>query len=301
MGRNEKGVLDATSTKRIQRLADEWVKAPLLGAEKLTACDLRLLLENFAPIQDLIRAIAFSGSADNFSDAQPQDATNPSAEASELIASQGDLSEKPKQSESALSKAEQLNRQLLNDLEQCAAKTEKLLCENNNLDQIRKQLEARLAEVENELTGCKFKLSSSAQPPAELALLRQDTELAQKLGLGNLPASDTEALIQVVAVLAQRDNLERLWHALKERCESLNRKAMQQEIHLLEAALAWYNHNWQSRPYRRIDVVVRASYDFECHQRSHYTPSGDSISELRLPGIADGSSKPVCKALVCTS
>jgi hypothetical protein len=56
-----------------------------------------------------------------------------------------------------------------------------------------------------------------------------------------------------VAVLAQRDNLERL-PALKDRCEAENRPAHTAERALLAAALSWYNHNWRSKPYQLVRV-----------------------------------------------
>lgn len=299
MAKKEKNIaLDEKSQDRLEKLSKEW--CGIGGFTGFASGDLRLLLENFAPLQDLIRAIASPQIAGTAPAALVQETTNLRDHLVEAEASCEEVLKKLSQCEAALAKAEQQNLALSNDLAQCSAATQKLLSDNKELEQTRKQLERQLVQAQKELGNCKAELARSGHPPTELALLRQDAALAQQLGLANLPEDDTRALIQMVAVLAQRDNLERLWTALKERSESLNRVATPQEISLLEAALTWYNHNWQSRPYRRIDAATRTGYDFERHQRSRHTPGGDSISELRLPGIADGSGKPVCKALVCT-
>ena len=155
-------------------------------------------------------------------------------------------------------------------------------------------MKAHLRQAEDALASVR----TSTRPPPALDLLRDDPELAQAIGLAGLPDDDTQALIQTVAVLSQLDNLQRLWDALKERCEAGNRPASASELALLESALAWHNHNWLTRPYRLIEATPSSAYDFSRHLPSRHTPKGETVAALHLPGIADGSGKPLCKALV---
>jgi hypothetical protein len=120
------------------------------------------------------------------------------------------------------------------------------------------------------------------------------------MDLADLPADNTQALIQTVAVLAQFDNLKRLWEALKDRCEAGKRAVTDHEHTLLQAALAWHNHNWRSLPLRLIDVAAASRYDYETQLRSRHVTKGETVAAMYLPGIADGSGKTLCKALVQT-
>ena len=175
------------------------------------------------------------------------------------------------------------------------------LVEQNRLQQqTMQQLEQQRQQLQNTLSAAQAQLARSGSAPAELALLRQDTALAQALGLEPLPGDDTQALIQTVAVLSQRDNLERLWNALKDRCEANKRPATAGEHALLQAALDWHNHNWRTRPYRLIEAPPASAYHFDHHQRSRHASTGETISAQHLPGIADGSGRLLCKALVHT-
>ena len=124
--------------------------------------------------------------------------------------------------------------------------------------------------------------------------------MAQAVGVAFFPSDSPAAIIHVVGGGPQRDNLERLWATLKDRCETLNRPANAAECALLQAALHWHNHNWRTRPYRLLEAAARAPYDFEQHLRSRHSSSGERIKAQHLPGIADGSGKLLCKALVST-
>ena len=167
-------------------------------------------------------------------------------------------------------------------------------------EQASNQLKKELQQAQKELHASQAELARTGNAPMELALLREDTALAQALGLSPLPTDNTQALVQTVAVLAQRDNLERLWSTLKERCETDRRPASASESALLGAALAWHNHNWRTRPYLLIEAAPGMAYDYERHVRSCHTHTGETVAAQHLPGIADGSGTLLCKALVGT-
>ena len=174
--------------------------------------------------------------------------------------------------------------------------------ERQQLRQQLQQTQQQLQQTHKELRAHHTQLAQRSQAPAELGFLRSDNVLAQKMELDNLPDDDTQALVQVVAVLAQRNNLERLWNALKERCDTDHRPASTAERALLQTALGWYNHNWRTQPYRLTEPALSSGYDYQQHQRSRHTPSGETITALHLPGLADGKGKLLgsCKALVST-
>ena len=155
----------------------------------------------------------------------------------------------------------------------------------------------QLASLEQELA--RQRQQQGAQPPA-LALLRQDSTLAQRLDLADLPADASAALIRVVAVLAQMNSIERLWDALKENCERERRPASAEETALLQNALDWHNHNWSRRPYALHRPRTGDSFDFSKEQRAAASPSGDTLSAVWLPGIVAGSGHVQKKALVAT-
>lgn len=289
MSKDEKNndKLDKNSRKRLEELLGEWAKPPASGCA-ITAFDLRLLLEHFSPLQDLIRSIAASSQ-----DTAP---TSPSVQAQPPIELQ--------QAHNGYSNSELQYQAVQRDLAKCNASVtklqqekEKLLQRNKALKQEHKQLEKQLQQAQEQLSVCKAAQINTAP---EVALLRSDPDLAQRLGLPDLPSDDTQALIQTVAILAQRDNLERLWSALKDRCEANNRPTSASERGLLETALAWHNHNWRTRPYGLIEAAPSNAYHFETHLRCRHTPVGETVAALHLPGIADGSGNPLCKALVRT-
>lgn len=292
--------VDKDSRKRLDKLGDNWGESvSSWKLEKITPVDLRLLLEHFHPLQDLIRAIAAvpHGTAPAALAHQTTSLRARAAEAESACASaENELAGVREE----LAQTQAQYRSLQHDLAQCRADAKKCFDANNALEDASKQLEKQLQQAHKELNTCRAQLACSGGTPTQLALLRGDSELAQRLELADLPADEQQALIRVVAVLAQRDNLERLWHALKERCEAQNRPANQAEQALLNAALTWYNHNWRTRPYRLIEAPPGTAYNYEQHQRSRNTAAGETIGALCLPGIADGSGKPICKALVGT-
>ena len=267
--------LDKESRKRLEKLESQWSEpCDAMLLKGLTLPDLKLLLEHFTPLQDLIRALVATPAG-----------TSPSA----LASTQAELAQAHERCSAAK-----------HDLNQCTTKVQELVEQNRLQQQTMQQLEEQCQQLQNTLSAAQAQLARSGSAPAELALLRQDTALAQALGLEPLPGDDTQALIQTVAVLSQRDNLERLWNALKDRCEANKRPATAGEHALLQAALDWHNHNWRTRPYRLIEAPPASTYHFDHHLRSRHASTGETISAQHLPGIADGSGRPLCKALVHT-
>ena len=304
--------LNTESRKRLETLTSHWTKAPDgFGLSDLTLPDLRLLLEHFAPLQELIRHIAAPAqatapTADDQSYAAPPTATLQAMEQlqTQLQQAQTDLQQIRSEYSHLTSQCQAAQRdllacnaawnKLLQEKEKLQQEKEKLQQNNKALKQDCKQLDKQLQQAQEQLSAFQN------QGTPELAVLRGDPDLAQRLDLSNLPSDDTQALIQAVAVLAQRENLERLWSALKDRCEAENRPASMPERALLETALVWHNHNWRTRPYRLMEITPPSAYHFENHLRSRQTPTGETVAALDLPGIADGSGAPLCKVLVRT-
>lgn len=335
--------LDKDSRKRLEKLASHWKESPgEFSLSDLTLPDLRLLLEHFEPLQELLRHIAAPAqhtatTAEDKSSGAPQSVTLQAMEQlqtqlqqaqtelrqvqTELRQTQAELQQSQtqlQQTEVELQQAQaelhqaqtglQQTRSEFNHLtSQCQAAQhdlaasnaagQKLQQDNKTLKQTCKQLEKKLQQTQEQLTTCQ---AIQKQVPPELDLLRSDPDLARRLDLSSLPSDDSQALIQTVAVLAQPANLERLWSALKDRCEAENRSASMPERALLETALVWHNHNWRTRPYRLMEFTPPSAYHFENHLRSRQTPTGETVATLDLPGIADSSGAPLCKVLVRT-
>lgn len=291
--------LDKERRKRLEKIQEEWDGGTNLFPERLSLPDLRLLLEHHAPLQDLIRAIV--GTAQGGSPAAAAKQTGELREQLEdAMATAQAATAAQEEAEATAQALREQCRGLQHDLDQCSAATQKLQQEKSSAQETLRQLEKQLQQVQKELAAARAELARAGTAPVELKLLQNDAELARRLELTDLPSDTTQALIRVVAVLAQRDSLERLWASLKERCESENRAAHAEERALLAAALSWYNHNWHNKPYQLAEAAVGTSYDYERHLRSQHTTSGEKISEFRLPGIADGSGRLICKALVST-
>lgn len=297
MAREEKrdSELDKESQNRLEKLAREWENPRSAHSpDGFWGSDLRLLIEHFQPVQELLRRVVFAvvESTPVNRPANAEAALPPLAEGLTAVAQ----SEK----QPALSQCSQLIdkcRRAERELSQCNSMVKQLEQEEKDQKQDAKKLEKQLRKVERDLSDCK---ASQASTPQVLTLLRNDSELARQMGLAGLPADDVGALIRTVAVLAQRDNLERLWSILKDRCEKDQRPASAVEFDLLSTALDWHNYNWPTRPFRLIEAVTASAYHYETHLRSRHNNRGETVAEQYLPGIADGGGHILCKALVDT-
>lgn len=279
-----KSQLNKSRRQRLSNLATDWDSA-LVPDGPFSATDLRLMLENHAGLRKIIREMV----------------TAPYDEADTAPLSHPDTSDESNDSDKNGSTesqdAQRVLTQCRDEVGRLQRDKDKLAKSNKDLNTKNKALEGQLKQVQVELDAA---LANQSKVTPEVALLRRDADLAQRLGLRNLPNDDTQALIWVVAILAQRDNVERLWSALKDRCESENRPASASERGLLETALAWHNHNWTARPYRLIEAAPSSAFQFESHLRTRQASRGETVAALHLPGIADSSGTPVCKALVQT-
>lgn len=290
--------------RRLEELAKQWeLEATPTYFDKFTAGDLQLMLQHFQPLQQLIQAIA-QGQAISSPVSAEQDETSQQLQeqaekdkeklkqAAETIQSQTEHLEALQQKLSSLTAEHQ---------QQEAQLTKSLTTANDQLEQAEKKLQEqqnKSSQLSQQLAEIQAQLHEN-QLPAELVFLRNEPELMQSLGLV-LPENDQQALIAMVAVLAQKDNLERLWDNLKDRCEKEKRPATSEENNLLTAALAWYNHNWKTRPFQLLKPATPSSYDFEKQQKTKHQTDGETVSQVWLTGIADGAGKPLRKTLVLT-
>lgn len=285
--------LDKESRKRLEKLSAQWDELPnAWSLVNITLPDLRLLLEHHAPLQDLIRTLV----------AVPT-GTSPAALAQETSQLRSQLEDEQSQHQHTQAELDRAQaeleqhsskiRQLQADLGQCSAAVQKLTQDKSKIEQ-------QLQQTQHALQSSQAQLARSGSTPAELALLRSDPDLARGLSLPPLESNDTQALIQIVAVLAQMDNIKRLWQVLKERCEAQQRPANANERQLLATALAWHNNNWLTRPYKLVEICAGQAYDYDQHQRCRLTHQGETIAAQYLPGIADSSGKLQCKVLVST-
>lgn len=313
---NSSNPLDADAAKRLEKLKIEWDKKPgSFLLEKITVQDLRLLLENFEPLRALIQSLATQQPNQLTTEVSKTLPTKTSTdnieqykkavtEATEELTKTKDLLVTAKEKIITLKDEIETQTQANNELEKELLESKQnnqAFAKQQEIDLKDKQkLTRQLSETEQQVAEYKLKLAEQNKSLDEINFLRNEPELTQRLDLGNLPSDNTQALIQIVAVLAQKDNLERLWQALKTRCEAERRAASNDELQLLKTALAWYNHNWRTRPFQLIEMPSGSSYDYEQHQKSSHTSGGETVHALHLPGIADGSGKPLCKALVNT-
>ena len=291
------------NTRRLVELAKQWDQDESPSFYKFTATDLRLMLQHFQPLQQLILTIA-QGQVISSTVPAEQDETSQQLQeqaekdkeklkqAAETIQSQTEHLEALQQKLSSLTaKHQQQEAQLTKSLTTANAQLEQADKKLQEQQKKSSQLSQQLAEMQAQL--------HENQLPAELVFLRNEPELMQSLGLV-LPENDQQALIAMVAVLAQKDNLERLWDNLKDKCEKQKRPATSEENNLLSAALAWYNHNWKTRPFQLLKPATPSSYDFEKQQKTKHQTDGETVSQVWLTGIADGAGKPVRKTLVLT-
>lgn len=299
---NQSNPLDADATKRLNKLIPEWDKTPNYSfSDALRIQDLRLLLENFAPLRALIQSLATQQPSELLSDESITQSAIEIAENTEHSKQAiAEATEELTKTKDLLVAAKEKIATLKDEIE-TQKQANQVFAKQQEIDlKDKKKLTRQLSETEQQIVEYKLKLAAQNQSLDEIDFLRQEPDLAKRLDLGVLPTDNTQALIQIVAVLAQKDNLERLWQALKTRCEAESRAANTDELQLLKTALAWYNNNWRTRPFQLIEIPSGSSYDYEKHQKSSHTSGGETIHALHLPGIADGSGKPFCKALVNT-
>lgn len=308
--------LDKKDQKRLGELTESW-NGVISGwgyDREMKAADLRLLLENFAPLQNLIRALV----TETVGGHAPITTAPHLAETQAHHDDNGDLA---KQLEAALLAKAQAEQEIiglkkdLNDCNNAVARMLKTRDEHQStIDtlrheyqqaqqqwaQDRQKLERELWQCKDELNECQEQLQRNGRAPFELEFLRKDSALADVLGLAHLPADNIAALTRVVAVLSSEDGVKSVLSALKDRCEAENRAINANERALLVASVAWLNHNWPSHPYQLVEVPAHSDYKFETQQRFKHSATGDTVTETILLGFADSAGKVICKPLVRT-
>lgn len=127
---------------------------------------------------------------------------------------------------------------------------------------------------------------------ALLAHIRQDADLLKRFELPR-EREDLGLLIAAVAVLAQKDNLSRLWTMYKDRCEKHAGPLDEADLAVFRTALDWHNANWPDKPYGLLSPPPGTSYDYEKHQRPPLGMRGETIRAVWLPGISELKLKPL--------
>lgn len=288
--------LSGKQQKRLDELAKDW-EAECKGIfSGFSLSDLHLLLQHFAPLQQLIRQLAVS------EDPVQTDVRQPVSTAygdETLSLAQEAASVNPDQRDelaALLQQERDLRTQLENKLSDATSHLSHSQQQCQRLEQTLQQLQQQQQRHHAELDA----LRQSGQSPV-VTLLCQDVSLATDLGLDGMGADGSADLVRCVAVLSQLDTIRQLWDLLKARCEQQLRPASDGELALLGSALAWHNHNWRQKPYQLYQPALASSFDFNKAQRALGTPpSGESLRGVWLPGISDHAGRMQKKALVVT-
>ncbi|HIC8839402.1 TPA: hypothetical protein ACW72W_000212 [Aeromonas veronii] len=288
--------LSGKQQKRLDELAKDW-EAECKGIfSGFSLSDLHLLLQHFAPLQQLIRQLAVS------EDPVQTDVRQPVSTAygdETLSLAQEAASVNPDQRDelaALLQQERDLRTQLENKLSDATSHLSHSQQQCQRLEQTLQQLQQQQQRHHAELDA----LRQAGQSPV-VTLLCQDVSLATDLGLDGMGADGSADLVRCVAVLSQLDTIRQLWDLLKARCEQQLRPATDGELALLGSALAWHNHNWRQKPYQLYQPALASGFDFNKAQRALGTPpSGESLRGVWLPGISDHAGRLQKKALVVT-
>lgn len=282
--------------ERLKMLSEEWERseAGYGYLSSLTAADLRLLLESHLPTRALIRAIAVGG------EAQTEEASPRSAEAPTPTFAAED--------EAAHAEA----RRLQEEVQELRVQNAELKKHDQEARRQLSELESQLRDAQRDALRAKNEKQALArelddlrrQPPlgeagTALAALCDRPQLQQHMGLQGL-RMDVDSLVRMVAILAQKDNIEQLLKALGEEAQKRATPLADDERALLGAALTWLNYNWPTMPYRLVWPALNDPFDFDAHVRAKSTPTGETIAAVLTPGLQDGRQNWVRKPLVMT-
>ena len=292
--------LSGKQQKRLDELAKDW-EAECEGIfSGFSLSDLHLLLQHFAPLQQLIRQLAVS------EDPVQTDVRQPVSTAygdETLSLAQEAASVNPDQRDelaALLQQERDLRTQLENKLSDATSHLSHSQQQCQRLEQTLQQLQQQQQQQQQRHHAELDALRQSGQSPV-VTLLCQDVSLATDLGLDGMGADGSADLVRCVAVLSQLDTIRQLWDLLKARCEQQLRPASDGELALLGSALAWHNHNWRQKPYQLYLPALASGFDFNKAQRALGTPpSGESLRGVWLPGISDHAGRMQKKALVVT-
>lgn len=195
---------------------------------------------------------------------------------------QQQLEQKIKESEGLKASLEKLEK----DLGQAQREKSDIAKENGGLKKKLEDAQTQYQELEKK--GC-----PNPQQTALLTHLRQDEAFIDQFFKATKLAGDEQAaLVQLVAVLAQQENIKRLMEFYKSRCEQQKAQLSADDEQVLESALAWHNANWPDKPYDFERPQVGKPYNYEQHMRL-LSMSGEVINAVWLPGIPMLKIKPL--------
>lgn len=316
MAKKKKAELSDKQRKRLETLEQQWEKEDYSAwSSSLSVADLRLLLEHFSPARALIQAIAQGQAAEEEEAAPPP---MPMAEANLDAA----LAAARAEAEMLRREVARLDQAVADALAERDAARHALAEREKELARLTAEAKAaqdKIARMEAELRKRQSDLQEAQkerealvrqiddlrrQPPLGqagdvLAFLCDRDDLQKRLGLEGL-SRDAEGVVRMVAVLAQKENVVRLLEALGEAAQKRKAPVSPEERVLLEAAVAWLNHNWKSKPYRLILPQVGEKYDYAAHRRASVTPTGETIASVLAPGLQNGAGSWECKPIVMT-
>lgn len=311
----QKYTLSTKQQKRLDELANDWDVGSSGLSLSLHLSDLRLLLQHFAPLKQLIRQVAMDNE-----NVVPTEIKHISTitcglgEQRSSVASAEQEQDKVGKLTSQLQLESGLRAQIETQLEDATAQLSQLQKDYQQLELARQQEHAlrleeqakcretksRLQQLQQDYQTELNALKRSVQSPVT-EMLYQDVALANALGLDDMGRDARIDFVRCVAVLSQFDTIKQLWDELKDRCEQQERAVTVNELMLLENALSWHNYNWQQKPYRLYRPTPGVSFDFNRQQRAvGSSNSGELLCDIWLPGISDHVGRLQKKALVVT-
>ncbi|OYQ78707.1 hypothetical protein B9T19_07620 [Ignatzschineria sp. F8392] len=103
-------------------------------------------------------------------------------------------------------------------------------------------------------------------------------------------------LIRFIAKAAQWNDVQKVWDHLAKKCKSENREATSVEISLLKEIVKIHNLIYRDKSATLYIASRGDRYDYKQMQRGNNASSGDTVTEIWLPGLknpAQGVEKPV--------
>lgn len=302
-----KGNLSERERKRLELLEKAWgEEVGKLVAMSLSPADLRLLFEHFEPLQALVRRLATDAPLAEALDAneKPRSAGKKPARAQcddletrvrQLEDELGHAYQMARQAQQQLADVERQNRiqqqRFEAELKEAREDLRKAQAVANNERLARQACEGRVAELKAQ--------SHFGTAGQAFAALRADPEIASRLGLSGL-GDDVDSLVRVVAVLAQKDNVLRLLDALSDSAQKRKEPLAAGERALINAAVRWLNHNWQTKPYELEEPKHGTAFESDRHRRARYTPTGETINRVLVPGLRSSTGALEYKPVVET-
>ncbi|MCX8146696.1 MAG: hypothetical protein N3C59_10235 [Azovibrio sp.] len=269
--------------KRLDQLEEDWRSEPgRISLRIFTAADLRLLLESSEEVRELIRAIVQGGDAGR---------AGGDERAADMPAVRPAL---------PYVLASTVENELRRQLDDANRTIKELRSDNERLADEASEERKRARDAERQIDKLR-KLNAFGSAGEVLDVLVGNPQLAKRLSLAGVK-KDAESAIRVVAVLAQRQGLERVFEVLVDLVDGrpVGSGLDEAQRGLLMAALAWHNHNWPDLPYRLFEPKVGGEFKFDQHKRSVHTPTGERVARLLVPGLCTAKGKVEIKPLVAT-